>query len=258
MTRMHEKAVISQIGVPDLDQALLQSVFNLSQELKQVYEPPRADETRPPDVVFVDADEPWAVQEWKELENSVGGVTGVMVTSGNKRVGSYLTVPRPLSFRKVMLALKHISSTAVPSGGDEAPGDRLSVLVVDDSLPVRKFMAAKLPGLINIQMSMDYAGSGEEAARKIAAAKTPYDVIFLDVVMPGVDGYKVCKWIKSKFSSQVVMLTSKKSPFDKVKGAMSGCDGYLGKPPDEKRLKQALEKVTKRVRAETPVRAVGV
>ena len=65
---------------------------------------------------------------------------------------------------------------------------------------------------------------------------------YLDVVMEGVDGYKVCKQIKSQHDVHIAMLTSKKSPFDKVRGTMSGCDAYVTKPPTDQRLKEEIEK----------------
>ena len=71
--------------------------------------------------------------------------------------------------------------------------------------------------------------------------RASYDLVFLDVVMPGLDGYSACKKIKSMQSGHVVMLTSKKSPFDKVKGALSGADAYITKPPRDERLKEILE-----------------
>jgi twitching motility two-component system response regulator PilG len=63
--------------------------------------------------------------------------------------------------------------------------------------------------------------------------------------MPGIDGYQVCKLIKSKKvarKSAVVMLTSKSSPFDKIRGAMAGCDAYLTKPVDTDKLLTVISK----------------
>jgi two-component system cell cycle response regulator len=113
------------------------------------------------------------------------------------------------------------------------------VLVVDDNLTVRKFIAQKLaPFNINV----DFAETGEQAVG-LTGTKF-YSCVFLDVVMPGIDGYQVCKVIKSKKTQKtaIVMLTSKDSPFDKIRGKMAGCDAYLTKPVDEDRL---LETITR-------------
>lgn len=122
------------------------------------------------------------------------------------------------------------------------------VLVVDDSLAVRKFMETKLAPYA---FGVDFAESGEQAIG-FTGEKT-YTCVFLDVILPGVDGYQVCKLIKSKKSAgkstAVVMLTSKSSPFDKIRGTMAGCDAYLTKPVDEDRL---LEVISKFVSASMP------
>ena len=71
------------------------------------------------------------------------------------------------------------------------------------------------------------------------------DILFLDVVMPGINGYQVCKLIKSKKTAAktaVVMLSSKNSTFDKIRATMSGCDTYLTKPVNENRLFEVISK----------------
>lgn len=121
------------------------------------------------------------------------------------------------------------------------------VLVVDDSLAVRKFMESKLAPYA---FGVDFAESGEQAIG--FTGERTYTCVFLDVILPGVDGYQVCKLIKSKKSGKptaVVMLTSKSSPFDKIRGTMAGCDAYLTKPVDEDRL---LEVISKFVTAAMP------
>lgn len=115
-----------------------------------------------------------------------------------------------------------------------------SVLVVDDNLTVREFMKNKLAAF---NFNVDYAENGEQAIG--FTGQKHYTCIFLDVVMPGIDGYQVCKLIKSNRSAQktaVVMLTSKDSPFDKIRGSMSGCDAYLTKPVDEEKLLETIAK----------------
>ena len=114
------------------------------------------------------------------------------------------------------------------------------VLVVDDNQTVREFMKSKL---VAFNFNVDYAESGEQAIG--FTGQKYYTCIFLDVVMPGIDGYQVCKLIKSNKTAQktaVVMLTSKDSPFDKIRGSMSGCDAYLTKPVDEEKLLETIVK----------------
>jgi twitching motility two-component system response regulator PilG len=116
------------------------------------------------------------------------------------------------------------------------------VLAVDDSPLMRTFLQNKLaPYGIN----PEFASSGEEALFKIS--KQHFDMIFLDVMLPGMDGYDVCKMIKKNKDNslmKVVMLTSKDKTFDKIRGTMAGCDGYLTKPVDELKLRAIIERHT--------------
>ncbi|MCW9015177.1 MAG: response regulator [Gammaproteobacteria bacterium] len=117
---------------------------------------------------------------------------------------------------------------------------RFTAMVVDDSQPVRKQLEIELKLL---GAKVELAENGEQA---LALSRDRcYDIIFLDVVMPGMDGYKVCKVLKKDFNSKntpVVMLTGKSSPFDKVKGTLSGCDTYLTKPLQHEEFQSITKK----------------
>jgi CheY-like chemotaxis protein len=116
------------------------------------------------------------------------------------------------------------------------------VLAVDDSPLMRTFLQNKLQPY---GIQPEFASSGEEALFKIS--KQHFDLIFLDVMLPGMDGYDVCKMIKKNKDNhlmKVVMLTSKDKTFDKIRGTMAGCDGYLTKPVDELKLRAIIERHT--------------
>jgi twitching motility two-component system response regulator PilG len=124
------------------------------------------------------------------------------------------------------------------AASDAVPEDADWVMVVDDNLAVREFMRTKLQPF---RLNVDYATSGEEAIG--LTAKRHYACVFLDVVMPGIDGHQVCKMVKTRKSAKptaVVLLTSKGSPFDRIKGKMAGCDAYLTKPVDEEKLLEVI------------------
>jgi CheY-like chemotaxis protein len=107
-------------------------------------------------------------------------------------------------------------------------GGQSRFLVVDDSLPVRIQMKEALQGLAKI---VDFAQDAEQAMILIDNCK--YDVIFLDVILPGKDGYEVCRYIrghKMQRQTPVIMLTGNSAPADRVKGKLAGCDTYLIKP----------------------------
>jgi len=132
---------------------------------------------------------------------------------------------------------QQVVSIAEKSSSTQTSNKR-AVLVVDDSLPVRQALEMKLT-------MMDYrvqlATNGQQAIEFIE--KNNYDSVFLDVVMPGVDGYEVCKRIKRNKATKhipVIMLTSKSSPFDKVKGKLAGCDSYLTKPVEHEEFQKVV------------------
>jgi CheY-like chemotaxis protein len=131
-----------------------------------------------------------------------------------------------------------VMPAAVPTPRHEEHNFR--VLAVDDSPLMRTFLQNKLQPY---GISPEFASSGEEALFKIS--KNHFDMIFLDVMLPGMDGYDVCKMIKKNKDNhlmKVVMLTSKDKTFDKIRGTMAGCDGYLTKPVDEMKLRAIIER----------------
>ncbi len=126
----------------------------------------------------------------------------------------------------------------IKKGSTEKNQSKRAVLVVDDSLPVRQALEMKLT-LMDYQVEL--ATNGQQAIDLID--EKFYDSIFLDVVMPGVDGYEVCKRVKrdkNKKHIPVIMLTSKSSPFDKVKGKLAGCDSYLTKPVEHEEFQKVV------------------
>lgn len=119
----------------------------------------------------------------------------------------------------------------------------IRALVVDDSLTVRRLMDLTLSPL---GIDLEFADNGEDAiALVLGKAEKHYDIIFLDVVLPGVNGFQVCKAIKGNNKTKgvpVIMLTSKDGAFDKIRGMMAGSDIYLTKPLERYELMKAMKK----------------
>lgn len=114
------------------------------------------------------------------------------------------------------------------------------VLVVDDSPTIRKVVTLIL-GRKGFEVAV--AANGLEAL-SVMSKKIP-DLIFLDITMPRMDGYQLCKIIRNKAKTKnipIVMLTAKDGFFDKVKGRMAGATGYITKPFDAVQLIQAVDK----------------
>ncbi|MDD2723169.1 MAG: response regulator [Methylovulum sp.] len=103
-------------------------------------------------------------------------------------------------------------------------------LVVDDSLAIQKSLELNLATLPQIQ-GIDFANNGEIAIEKAEAQQ--YDLIFLDIMMPGIDGYETCGLLRKKpeyKKTPIIMVSGKNSPLDEVKGVVAGCTTYLTKP----------------------------
>jgi two-component system, OmpR family, response regulator len=114
----------------------------------------------------------------------------------------------------------------------------MRVLVVEDD---RRMAAAIRRGLRFEGLVVDLAGDGEEGLR--AARSTAYDVIVLDVMMPGIDGFETCvRMRKEGIRVPVLMLTARDAVEDRVRGLDGGADDYLTKP-------FSLSELTARLRA---------
>ena len=106
--------------------------------------------------------------------------------------------------------------------------DGVKVLVIDDSKTIRR-SAENL--LTKEGYDVITATDGFDALAKIADSKP--EIIFVDIMMPRLDGYQTCALIKnnSEFkTTPVVMLSSKDGLFDKAKGRIVGSDQYITKP----------------------------
>lgn len=114
------------------------------------------------------------------------------------------------------------------------------VLIVDDSAAVRAHLSVVLQ---SYGYAVTAAESGE--AGVVAAGSLDYACVLMDVLMPGMDGYDACRRIKAmrrqgKRPPPIVMLTSRSSPFDRIRGKMAGCDAYLTKPVEKSYLLEIL------------------
>ena len=211
-------------------------------ELKQSYNFLGFERSHSANIVVVNADDPATIKKWNEINPRFDNIAGsIMLSDDEKIINGSMSIKRPLRIKKLIEALEAItrdrSIFVNPDSGSSANAE-LHMLVVDDSFPVRKYMENKLVELTKLPLHLSFASSGEEAMLKVSQDK--YDMIFLDVVMPGADGYKVCKAIKNSNNTYVVMLTSKKSPFDKIRGTMSGCNAFITKPPSDQQLKEEI------------------
>ncbi|MGX4676686.1 response regulator [SAR92 clade bacterium H246] len=116
----------------------------------------------------------------------------------------------------------------------------LKVLVIDDSNTIRRTAETLLA---KAGCNVATASDGFDSLAKIVDIKP--DVIFIDIMMPRLDGYQTCALIKNNDefkSTPVIMLSSKDGLFDKAKGRIVGADDYLTKPFGRAELLDALER----------------
>lgn len=119
-------------------------------------------------------------------------------------------------------------SAATDSGTEEQAVSSMKVMVIDDSKTIRRTAETLLK---KEGCEVVTATDGFEALAKIADEKP--DIIFVDIMMPRLDGYQTCALIKNNQvfkGTPVVMLSSKDGLFDRARGRIVGSDQYLTKP----------------------------
>ena len=139
------------------------------------------------------------------------------------------TVPTPLTV-PMSLAAAQLPTRPAPLLGEAHVQSTAHILVVDDSEVALRSMQHQLRGF---KATVHFAYSGDAALSLLP--KYDFQIVFLDVMMAGLDGYQTCRAIKnfktrSGHMPAVVMLTSRGGVIDKIRGAMARCDAYLTKP----------------------------
>ena len=122
----------------------------------------------------------------------------------------------------------------------EAPHQamRRRILIVDDSSTHRLWLELMLGSRYDIDVAAD-----GEAGLRAAVANTP-DLILLDVVMPGADGFTTCRALRQRVETRktpVIMVTTKDEEVDVETGYTSGCTDYIAKPVDQLELLAKVE-----------------
>ena len=112
------------------------------------------------------------------------------------------------------------------------------ILVVEDEITLLKSVCAYLE---NENYKTQRATNGRSALQLFRDFEP--DLVILDIMLPGTNGLDVCKAVKSDPQTSnipIIMLTSKSSPFDKVKGKLAGCDSYLTKPVEHEEFQKVV------------------
>lgn len=118
----------------------------------------------------------------------------------------------------------------------------MRVLLVEDEPQVARFIAK---GLREQAFAVDVAEDGEQALYQ--AAISDYDVLILDVMLPKIDGFAVCRQLRQReFRAPILMLTARDGIEDQVEGLNAGADDYLPKPFDFRVLLARLHALLRR------------
>jgi DNA-binding response OmpR family regulator len=121
---------------------------------------------------------------------------------------------------------------------------RRRALVVEDELPVRDLLRLHLE-LAGFEV--EESGDGREALRRLR--ESAYNLVILDVMLPGLDGVSLCRAIRTggpNVSTPILMLTARDTESDKVLGLESGADDYLTKPFGIRELIARVNAITRR------------
>lgn len=266
---------ITMIGMAEAERNVLRNILKLSQYRMYSYIIAMPGEAI--DIFVVDADDPQAIGEWRQKQGKPASsdaqnisqrpqIPTILVAKEPPQNSILYYIRRPFVASRVINVLDHVavkelqsdrariigvenqqkstekavSAIEANSKPDENQRIVLTALVVDDSGPVRKQIELELK-IFGIQV--DTAATGEQAIEYFNQNR--YNLIFLDVVLPGVDGYQLCRMLKKdkvRKKTPVIMLTSKSSPFDRVKGALAGCDAYLTKPVKQETFQKVVKK----------------
>jgi len=253
-----EEAVSTQLtvallGFETADEEKLERVFQMKRPGARQYRVVRSKDKVPSDLVLVNYDNPLALAAKERMLASFPQVQIVAASRGPLQDAPAHHIRGMLIAARVLAVLDKV---IVPRAADSAsrqvdPQDRtkaqdiprenlaaLSIsdhagyraLVVDDSAAIQKSLELNLATLPRIG-AIEFADSGEMALLKAEASQ--YDLIFLDVMMPGIDGYETCAQLRKKpryKKTPIIMVSGKTSPLDEVKGVMAGCTTYLTKP----------------------------
>jgi two-component system, cell cycle response regulator len=259
---------VALCGLTARDARLLEIVINRAVHPKHRFHAVAAESAREPGIAIVDASSPISLGLYQSLRELHPKLISITISDHGMAGDSRYRIERKSLFVCVMKVLDDLAATefagakvsahpaigpaAAPAqkpvekqedvafvngGGSPQP---LSALVVDDSLTVREQLRTALD---RIGIVCDQAENAEAAMRLLE--RNSYNLAFLDVVMPGTDGYELCRKIKQNAYMRqmpVLMLTSRSSPFDRARGALSGCDSYLTKPITWATFSQAVDK----------------
>jgi twitching motility two-component system response regulator PilG len=206
------------------------------------------------DVALVDADDPTMLLQLTQAMNSRPtlqvihlvrelGQAGKRTELASYQLMMHLIPMLEEQVRQTASMLKALAAARMPEKAITPLPRKLRALVVDDSQTVRTQLANVMA---RIGMACDIADCAKAALVQLGNRR--YDLIYVDVMMPDMDGYTLTREIKRDRNNKapVIILTSQSSPFDRARGALAGCDIYLTKPVGMKQFYAATTKALRK------------
>ena len=123
--------------------------------------------------------------------------------------------------------------------------EKQKILIVDDDNNIAELISLYLTKECYDTKIVD---NGEDAIREFSIYRP--DLILLDLMLPGVDGYEVCRTVRKESAVPIIMLSAKGEVFDKVLGLELGADDYIIKPFDPKELVARVRAVLRRFKSQ--------
>jgi DNA-binding response OmpR family regulator len=117
------------------------------------------------------------------------------------------------------------------------------ILVVEDELTLQETLAYNLK-----RQGYDVETTGDGPSALTAARQSHPDLILLDIMLPGLDGFEVCRILRQEMNTPILMLTARDDEIDRVVGLEVGADDYLTKPFSMRELMARVKALLRRVR----------
>ncbi|SDH77133.1 response regulator [Pseudomonas panipatensis] len=136
-------------------------------------------------------------------------------------------------------------SSSSPAALDAPQRWTTRALLVDDDEPIRELLCGYL-ARFNIEA---YGVANGQEMRK-ALAEESFDVVVLDLMLPGEDGLSLCRYLRSESDIPILMLTARCEPADRIIGLELGADDYMAKPFEPRELVARIQTILRRVRGD--------
>ena len=270
MTRSSDQKEFSVVlcAFTPSEEKVLSSAFKLSTVRSRRYAAWEGDEA--PEIAIVNEDRPEGLEALRALQRRFASGTWPVLRVGaaERETESYAGISqifykRPVLASRILKTLDQLVAEAYQFNPEakisddatvdtladlvrqakgpapEAAADAKKILVIDDSEAIRKMMEVKLQDQGH---QVEFAVTGEDGLTRAQAQE--FQLIFLDVMLPGINGYEVCRRLKREIRVRcpVILLTSKSSRIDKLRGSLASADHYLTKPLEIADLQAALER----------------